>query len=97
MKQSASRLIGPLAAAALVLYGVPALSARPPVQVSGTVTSIEGRQIAIDGTRYDVQLQGGALQQLAQVHVGDKVDLVLSGPVGASSTQVSAIREHNAR
>ncbi len=97
MKQTAYRLISPLAAATMVLYGAAALSARPPVQVSGTVTSIEGRQITIDGARYDVQLQGAALQQLAQVHVGDKVDLVLSGPLGAASTQVSAIREHNAR
>lgn len=96
MKQSAYRFIGVLGALGMALQAAPAFSSRAPVLVSGSVTSVDGRQIVVNGTSYEVQLQGGALQQLEQVHVGDKVDLVLTGPPGASSTQVSAIRVHHA-
>ncbi len=92
MKHSAHKLIGVLCAAGLALQVAPALSSRAPTLVSGSVTSIEGRQITVNGTSYAVRLQGAALRQLEQVHIGDKVDLVLSGPPGAASTQVSAIR-----
>jgi hypothetical protein len=96
MKQSADKLIGVLAALGMALQCAPAFSARPPVLVSGNVTSVDGQQIVVNGNSYDVQLQGPALGQLEQVHVGDRVDLVLTGPPGAASTQVSAIRVHNA-
>jgi len=96
MKIPAFRVAGTLAALAMMLHGALAFSGRPPSMVSGSVTSVEGRQISVDGVSYYVQLQGAALQQLAQVHVGERVDLVLSGPPGAATTQVSAIRVHDA-
>jgi hypothetical protein len=96
MKQRAYGLIGTLAALGMALYGAPAFSARPPSMVSGSVTSIEGRQIVVNGVAYDVQLQGTALHQLGQVRVGQRVDLVLSGPPGAAATQVTGISVHNA-
>jgi hypothetical protein len=86
---------GPLAVLALAIYGAPVLAARPPIQVSGTVTAVEGRQIVVDGISYPVQLQGAALQQLGQIRVGTRVDVVLSGPRGATATQVTTIRTHN--
>jgi hypothetical protein len=96
MKQSAYKWIGALGALGMVFCGSSAFGSRGPTMVSGSVSSIDGRQIIVNGTSYDVQLQGPALQQLEQVHVGDKVDLVLTGPPGAASTQVSAIRVHHA-
>lgn len=97
MKQPAYRLIGTLAALGMALQAAPALSSRAPNMVSGSVTGVEARQITINGVSYKVQLQGPALRQLAQIHVGQKVDLVLTGPSGAASTQVSAIRVHDGR
>jgi hypothetical protein len=85
-----------LGAAAMMLHMAPALSARPPNVVSGSVTSVQARSIVVNGHSYDVQLQGGALRQLSQIHVGDRVELVLTGRNGAASTQVSAIHVHNA-
>jgi len=96
MKHSAYKFVGVLGALGLALQAGPAWSSRGLTMVSGSVTGIDGRQITVNGTSYDVQLKGGALQQLEQVHVGDKVDLVLTGPPGAASTQVSAIRVHHA-
>ncbi|HTW75946.1 MAG TPA: hypothetical protein VMD56_13615 [Steroidobacteraceae bacterium] len=96
MKQSALKLIGVLGVLGLALQGAPAFSSRAPVLVSGSVTSINGGQIVVNGVSYDVQLQGQALHQLEQVRVGDKVDLVLSGRPGSGATQVSAIRVHHA-
>jgi len=96
MKQSAYRFIGGLATLAMALQAGPALSSRAPTLVSGSVTGVDGNQIVVNGRSYEVQVQGRALQQLEQVHVGDKVDLVLTGPPGAASTQVSAIRVHHA-
>jgi hypothetical protein len=57
--------------------------------VSGTVTSASGgQQIIVDGKSYDVDIQGPALGELAQVHTGDKVDLILNGPPGAPGSKV---------
>ncbi|MGH9917634.1 MAG: hypothetical protein ACRD6W_01995, partial [Nitrososphaerales archaeon] len=88
----AYRLIVVLGALGMVLQGAPAFSSRAPNLASGSVTSINGNQIVVNGASYNVQLQGPALHELEQVHVGDKVDLVLTGPPGAASTQVSGIR-----
>jgi hypothetical protein len=63
--------------------------------VSGTVTSAStGQQIVVDGKSYDVDIQGPALGELAQVHTGDKVDLILSGPPGAPGSKVIDINVH---
>ncbi len=97
MKQPAYRLAAALGALGMALHVAPAFSSRPPNLVSGSVTSVQARSIVINGVSYDVQLQGGALHQLSEVNVGDRVQLVLTGPKGAASTQVSAIRAQNAR
>ena len=95
MKMLAYRIAFALGASALVLQMAPALGARPPNVVAGSVSSVQARSIIVNGVRYDVQLQGGALHQLSQVHVGDRVELVLTGRNGATSTQVSAIHVHD--
>jgi hypothetical protein len=95
MKQSGYKFTVALGVLGLALHIAPALSARPPTMVSGSVTSIQARSIVVNGVSYDVQLQGSALHQLGQLHVGDRVQLVLTGRKGAA--QVSAIRVQNGR
>jgi hypothetical protein len=97
MKQPAFRWIGALGALGLVWHIAPAFATRSPDLISGSVTSVQARTIVVNGVSYEVRIQGAALHQLAQVHVGDKVQLVLTGPKGAPLTQVSAIRVQNAR
>jgi len=92
MKQSAYRFIGALGALGMALHVAPAFSGRAPNIVSGTVTSVQARSLVVNGVSYDVKLQGGALHQLGQVHVGDRVQLVLSGARGVATAQVSTIR-----
>lgn len=92
MKQSAYKFIAALGALGMALHVAPAFSSRPPNVVSGNVTSVQARSIVVNGVSYDVQLQGGALRQLGQLHVGDKVQLVLTGAKGARTTLVSSIR-----
>jgi hypothetical protein len=97
MKKSTIRRTAALAVLALTAYAVPGFAAMV-IQnvVSGTVTSVGSGQIVINGTTYNVQLQGPALQELQQVHAGEVVDVALSGPPGAAGTQVVAIHVHNA-
>lgn len=97
MKQSAYRFIGAAGALAMALHMAPAFSSRPPIILSGTVTAVEARTVVVDGVSYPVQLQGSVLGELAQLHVGDRVQLVLNGPRGAAATQVSSIHVHVGR
>lgn len=97
MKQPSFRWIGALGALGLVWHIAPAFATRSPDLVSGSVTSVQARSIVVNGVSYEVRLQGSALQQLAQVHAGDRVQLVLTGPKDAPATQVSEIRVQNAR
>jgi len=97
MKQPAYKLIGAFGALGMALHMTPAFSAHPPNMVTGSVTSVQARSIVVNGVSYDVQIQGSALHQLEQVHVGDRVQLVLTGPKGSASRQVSGIRVQNAR
>lgn len=95
MKQSGYRFIVAFGALGLALHVAPALSARPPAMVSGNVTGIQARSVVVNGVSYDVQLQGNALHQLGELHVGDRVQLVLAGRKGAQ--QVAAIRVQHGR
>ncbi|HEX4023752.1 MAG TPA: hypothetical protein VHX52_03475 [Steroidobacteraceae bacterium] len=98
MKQPNLILITAIAMLAIAFHAAPASSAMPiAFTVSGTVTSVAGGdQIVIDGKSYTVQVQGPALGELEQVHVGQKVAVVLNGPPGAAATQVVDIQVQNA-
>jgi len=98
MKQPNLKLAALVAALSMALNAAPAWTSRiPDFLVSGTVTSVAGgQQITINGKSYPIQLQGPALQQLRQVQVGQTVDVELSGPPGATSTQVVGINVHHA-
>ena len=97
MTQSIFKRSTAFAALALALHVAPALSARVSGTVtSGTVTAINGYDITVNGQTYSVQTTGDALSQLQQVQPGQQVDLVLSGPPGATTTQVVAIHVHTA-
>lgn len=84
-----------LAAAALAALGLGALatplwaSRLVQAQVSGQVTSVEGNTaVTIDGTTYLIAANSAAYQAVQNVHVGDTIGLVLSGPPGLSTSQV---------
>lgn len=94
MKLDCKWLVG-LGALGMALHVAPALSARAPNIVAGSVSSVQARSIVVNGVTYNVQIEGSALHQLGQLHVGDRVQLVLTGPKGAA--QVSAIRVQNGR
>ncbi len=90
---------GSLAAVALMLaLGVcrPVLAGMPPPgEVTGTVDSIQGNQIVIDGHSYSVSVDGSALQDLQQVQPGQTVDVLLNGPANSAQTEVIAIHVHS--
>jgi|SRR5271155_5745243 len=84
-----------LAALGLALCAPAAFSSRPaPYLVTGTLTSIDAGQITVNGTTYSVQPSGPGLSELQQLHVGQLVDLILSGPPTAAATQVVVIHPH---
>ena len=95
MIKSVYKSVAVLGVLATALHIAPASSARAPNLVSGSVTGIQARSVVVNGVTYNVQIQGGALQQLAQLHVGDRVQLLLTGPKGAA--QVSSIRVQHER
>jgi hypothetical protein len=61
-------------------------------QVSGLVSSQpESTVIEVNGVRYLVAVNSAAAAQLATLHVGDSVGLVLDGPATSSASHVVAI------
>jgi hypothetical protein len=78
----------------LAFSAAPTWASRPLPGISGTVTSVSGSQVVIDGHAYSVRLDGPALGELAQIHPGQQVDVVLNGPPGAAGTQVVDIHAH---
>ncbi|HTW75540.1 MAG TPA: hypothetical protein VMD56_11540 [Steroidobacteraceae bacterium] len=92
MRQSALGKLAVTMILAVALHVAPAFGAvATGVVVSGTVSSVSGLQIVVNGTTYNVQQTGSVVNQLEQVQPGEVVDLVLNGPAGASSTVVVAI------
>jgi len=92
MKQLNFKVLAAVAVLALAIPGGDALATRVfDFTVSGTVTRVTSNQIVINGKTYYVPVQGPALRDLEQVHPGQVVDVILSGPPGAAGTQVVAI------
>jgi hypothetical protein len=61
-------------------------------QVSGQVSSQpESTVIEVNGVRYLVAVNSAAAAQLATLHVGDSIGLVLDGPATSSASHVVAI------
>ena len=61
-------------------------------QVSGQVSAQpESTVIEVNGVRYLVAVNSAAAAQLASLHVGDSVGLVLDGPATSSASHVIAI------
>lgn len=66
------------------------------MMVQNTVTGLvtlapSGGEIAVDGRRYRISPQSAAAVEVASVHAGDRVELVLDGPPTAESTEVVEI------
>ncbi len=93
MKQLNSKWLMALATVGVMLVAGSDLASTPiPKLVSGTVTGVSGNQIAVDGTNYSVDVQSPALRTLEQVHAGEQVQLVLTGPPGSASARVEGIQ-----
>ncbi|MGH8144640.1 MAG: hypothetical protein ACREU2_19280 [Steroidobacteraceae bacterium] len=61
-------------------------------QISGQVTAVAGgTEITIGGVTYLVAAGSAASHAIQNVHVGDSVGLVLSGPPGSAASEVVAI------
>jgi hypothetical protein len=61
-------------------------------QVSGAVSAVEGTTaVTIDGQTYLIDRNSPAIKAIQGVHPGDRIGLILSGPVGASGAQVIGI------
>jgi hypothetical protein len=79
-----------LALAALPAFGVRLVSP----QVTGRVTSISGNvSVVIDGKTYMIGAGTPASQNIANVHVGDQIGLILDGPVSRSGSHVINIQK----
>jgi hypothetical protein len=62
-------------------------------QVTGHVTAIPSATlIVVDGHQYLVAVNSPAYQTLQNLHVGDRVGLILNGPAKSSSSHVMSIQ-----
>lgn len=89
-------LMAAVAAATLALGLVPgtALANKPGYDLSGQVTSPPvGQEITVNGQTFQIAPGSAAETQVTQVVEGENVQLVLTGPVNSSTTQVIAINE----
>jgi hypothetical protein len=95
MKSFDMRNLGKLVATALIGAGLSVSAwANIPVgpQVSGQVTGVNGpAAVTVDGTTYVIDSSSPAYRTIQSVHVGDHVGLILSGPAGASTSEVVGI------
>lgn len=91
------RLIGPV----LVLAGLIAVCPAPARAnmmvvhaVTGRVTAApNGGQISVNGRWYRIRPQSDAAVEVSSVHVGDSVEIRLSGPPTTDSSEVVEIHE----
>lgn len=87
---------GAIAALTLGLLGMCGLSAwaSMPVQpqVTGSVSAVEGTTaVTINGTTYLIAPDSLAARSIQSVSVGETIGLVLSGPAGEATSQVTYI------
>jgi hypothetical protein len=82
-----------LAAAIMTLATEPILAAKPVPQstISGTLTSQGAGEIVVNGTVYHIQPQSAAANEIANLQAGQSVQVTLSGPPGAQTSQVVEI------
>ena len=82
-----------LAAAIMTLATEPVLATKPVLRatVSGTLTSTAAGEVVVNGTVYHIQPQSAAATEVANLQAGQSVQVTLSGPPGAQTSQVVEI------
>jgi len=62
--------------------------------VTGTLTSIQGDSITVDGQTYSIAPGSPAADELSSLATGQRVDLQLNGPADAPDTEVTNVTVH---
>jgi hypothetical protein len=98
MNASKSILAAVACAAAVGLAGVaaPARASRPvDGQVTGKVTDLRGNDtVYIEGKPFKVQPKSAASKMLSTIHIGTRVDVVLSAPPTDPTARIIGIMPH---
>ena len=86
-----------LAAALMTLATQPVLATKPVPRstISGTLTSTGAGQIVVNGTVYHIQPQSAAATEIANLQAGQSVQVTLSGPASAQTSEVVEIHATN--
>lgn len=89
----ASMLAAVMAAAVLAVGAAHANQLAGPI-VTGTLTSIQGDSITVDGQTYPIAPGSPAADELSSLTTGQVVDVQLNGPASAPDTEVTNVTVH---
>jgi hypothetical protein len=62
--------------------------------VTGTLTSIQGDSITVDGQTYTIAPGSPAADELSSLSTGQRVDVQLNGPASSPDTEVTNVTMH---
>jgi hypothetical protein len=62
--------------------------------ITGTLTSIQGDSITVDGQTYNIAPGSPAADELSSLSSGERVDVQLNGPADAPDTEVTNVTAH---
>jgi hypothetical protein len=62
--------------------------------ITGTLTSIQGDSITVNGQTYNIAPGSPAADELSSISTGQRVDVQLSGPADAPDTEVTNVTVH---
>jgi hypothetical protein len=86
-------LTAAMAAALLAAGATQANQLAGPV-VTGTLTSIQGDSITVDGQTYTIAPGSPAADELSSLTTGQRVDVQLNGPASSPDTEVTNVTVH---
>ena len=81
-------------AAALLAAGIAQANQLAGPVVTGTLTSIQGNSITVNGQTYTIAPGSPAADELSSLTTGQRVDVQLNGPAASPDTEVTNVTVH---